>query len=271
MTLCVIIKGHHFILNIRLDFCYNGSFYHGSQKQLEEKTVQSVLEEKLCLFLKEKVNLIFAGRTDRGVHANGQVANFKIKELIIPIEKLARVINNSLHAEEIYIHKCSIVEEDFNSRFDARVRLYCYQIKNFEKDNHFNIADKNFFYHYRDSLEINKLLFYFNCFLGEHDFTTFCSKKDESKNKKRTIFKIDIFNEKDIIKIYIYGNAFLRSMIRSLVGNVLYLYKNQKPPEKITELLVKKNPDLAKHRVPAHGLFLQSVFYSEVFGKREKS
>lgn len=254
-------------MNIRLDFCYDGSVYHGSQKQLEEKTIQSVLEEKLFFYLKEKINLIFAGRTDKGVHANGQVANFHITKLLVPIKNLKRVINNSLRFEKIYIHRFSIVDDNFNSRFDARVRLYCYQIKNFSHDDFFNICDKDFFYHYRYPLEIEKLNSYFNYFIGYHDFTTFCSKKDESKNKKRKIFKIDIFKQKDIIKIHLYGNAFLRSMVRSVVGNTLFLYKNCEKPEKIQELLKSKNPDLAKHRVPAHGLFLEKIFYCDIFGE----
>ena len=256
------------MLNIKLQFCYDGKYYHGSQKQLEEKTVQSVLEQKLSFFLKEKVNLIFAGRTDKGVHANKQVANFHIAKLLVPIEKLALVINNSLHTDEIYIHEATIVAKEFNSRFDAKVRLYRYQIKNFSNDSYFDICDKNYFYHYRHFLEIQKLNSYFEKFLGYHDFTTFCSKKDESKNKKRTIYKIDLLEQKDILKIYLYGNAFLRSMVRSIIGNTLFLYKNNQSPETITKLLKAKSPDLAQHRVPAHGLFLENIFYSEIFGER---
>ena len=237
------------------------------KSSLQKKTVQSVLEQKLSFYLKEKVNLIFAGRTDKGVHANGQVANFFIDKLIVPIEKLSRVINNSMSKEKIYIRNALLVEDTFNSRFDAKVRLYRYQIKNFHQDNYFDICDKDFYYHYRFPIDLKKLSLYFNELIGYHDFTTFCSKKDESKNKKREIFKIDCYQQKDITKIYLYGNAFLRNMVRSLVGNVLHLYKKEESPKKIQQLLQAQNPDLAKYRVPAHALFLEKIFYCEIFGK----
>ena len=213
-----------------------------------------------------------------GVHAQGQVINFVLKELPFAIEKLPLILNRLL-PEDIYIHKAYLVDQEFHSRFSAKVRMYRYRlvhsvhffspaVPNLNRQSIVEYDQLPFIYPMRQSLDIKKYFPYLFVFLGEHDFTTFCSIKDLANNKKRHIFKIDIYGYRKNVVIDIYANGFLRSMIRSLLGNSLDCYYQNQSPNYLLGLLKAKDPSLAKKRVPAKGLCLYKVFYTDLFVKK---
>ena len=264
------------MLNVCLQLAYNGKRYHGFQRQTQTtSTIQGIIESKLHLIFQRPTPIIASGRTDAGVHANGQVVNFCLEKLPFPVQKLSMILNRLL-PDDIHIHKSYLVDLDFHSRFSAKVRMYRYQIIHSQK-NAFDVAISSFpqeqTIRYSDipficvlnqSINIEEYQSYLQLFVGEKDFTTFCSVRDESNNKTRKIFKIDIYGYKQKIIIDIYANGFLRSMIRSIMGNSLDCY-NKKTPQYIQTLLEAKDPHLAKKRLPANGLCLYKVFYSKVW------
>ncbi len=267
-------------MNLVFFLSYRGSRYNGWQKQkLKQKskqksvsssksiqTVQGIIEKTLVSFFAQEINIVASGRTDKGVHADEQVFSFNLKVAYkdhINLHSLKKRFNNFL-PEDIKITRILKGEENFNPRYQAKVRCYRYSLLNF---NAYSKQAQEIGQHYILPFEVDleKLHRYFVKLEGEHDFSTFCSKKPDLPNKVRKIFKIDIIPREPFVYIDIYGNAFLKSMVRSIIGNVLQAYQKGLPYETITEWLEKKDPNCAKKRVPPQGLTLRKVFYLPIF------
>ncbi|MCD6104671.1 MAG: tRNA pseudouridine(38-40) synthase TruA [Thermosipho sp. (in: Bacteria)] len=239
-----------------IEFSYDGTNFFGYQGQPNVRTVQGELENALEKIFKERIYTQAAGRTDAGVHANGQVAAFNC-----PIERLtARDIKNALNANlprDIYVKKAWEVDQNFNPRFKAKKRIYHYLIKTDER----NVFLRNFVWHFKYELNIEKMRIAARFLEGEHDFSSF-KKGNDRKNPIRTIFRIRIIRLRtNLILIRVEGISFLRSMVRNIVGSLVKVGLGQWPPEKIKEVLELRSRQEAAGTAPPHGLYLYKVIF----------
>lgn len=240
--------------NYKIIIQYDGTNYAGWQYQETEVTIQQKISEAIKILLNENVNLIGSGRTDAGVHALGQVANFKSeKEISLP--KFGYSLNSIL-PKDISILDVQKVKEEFHSRFDAKKRIYLYLITK----NKSPFYDRySYFYHGR--IECDSLNSISNVFLGEHDFTSFCKKNSETENKVCSIFDIHWKETKGMIFFRIEADRFLHGMVRTIIGTLLYSFKNNLNESYIKEIIGLKDREAAGESVPAKGLFLYKVKY----------
>jgi len=242
--------------NIKLTLEYDGTKYFGWQKQKERVTIQEKLEEALSLLTNDKIDIIGSSRTDAGVHARGFVANFKTNSKI-PAEKFREAINHKL-PEDIVILKSEEVEEDFHARYDAKGKTYSYGIIMREVP---PSIGKDYLYHIKKPLDINKMKEACKYFIGEKDFVAFKSSGSSVKTTVRTIKNLYIEDDRDIIRIYVTGDGFLYNMVRIIVGTLIMVGNNKIEPEEITSIIESKDRKKAGICVPAKGLILEEVFY----------
>lgn len=235
---------------------YDGSKYNGWQRlpELMEKTIQGKIEILLSKLLDEKIEIIGSGRTDAGVHALMQVANFKTSK---KLEKDFIIQFNRYLPEDIRIKSFQEVDERFHSRYNAKIKTYMYRIDNSPFGDPFI---RKFSYHVEKKLDIELMKKASHIFVGEHDFTSF-SKNSKKKSCVRTIEKIDFIDKGDIIEIFFTSDGFLYNMVRMLTGALISVGLHQISLQDIEELL--REETRTKHRfvVPPQGLFLQSVEY----------
>ena len=203
--------------NYKLTIQYDGTDYSGWQIQNNAVTVQQKIIDSIEIITKEKVNLIGSGRTDSGVHALGQVANFR-SEQNLDVYKF-RYSMNAVLPNDISITEVESVNQEFHSRFDAKHRSYIYifsHIKSpfFEKF--------SYIYPPIEKIDLDKLNLLSICLLGEHDFTSFSKKNIEIDEKKCTLNEIRWRRTRDKTIFYVNANRFLHGMVRTIVGTVLY-------------------------------------------------
>jgi tRNA pseudouridine38-40 synthase len=242
--------------NYRLIIHFDGSNYAGWQMQQNAVSVQQEIIEAIAVITKENVNLIGSGRTDAGVHALGQVANFRIDKELDLIRFQYSL--NSILPNDISIVQIKKVDESFHARFDAKSRSYIYLFSH----NKSPFYDKYSYNYYSvvkfDFNHLNKIS---KEFLGEHDFTSFSRKNSEIENKMCTVSKIHWRKGKDITIFYITANRFLHGMVRTIIGTILHAEKNNLGEKYLNEIFEQKNRENAEESVPAKGLFLFKVRY----------
>ena len=242
--------------NIKCEFSYDGTEYHGLQIQPNQRTIQGELEKSIYKLSKEKVNIIASGRTDAGVHARKQVCNF-ITDSKIPAEKWKDALNSVLPSDIIVLNT-EEVPLAFHSRFDVTKKVYRYYLLN---NKNVDIFRRNFTWHYPYPLNLGKMIEASKIFLGEHDFTSFSSVKADIEDKTRIIYESDIWEENNEIIFQISGNGFLYNMVRIIFGTIVEIGSNKLELENVGELLKVKNRSLAGKTAPARGLVLWDIFY----------
>ena len=242
--------------NIKLTIEYDGREYHGWQKQPNKLNIQGEIEKAIQTITGETVELIGSGRTDAGVHAFAQVANFKI-ESDFPIEKIAIAINSQLK-QSIRIKKAEEVEENFHSRYHCHKKTYAYIIDNSEQG---TAIYRHLTYHVPQSLNIEAKQEAANYLMGEHDFSSFKSSGTSSKSSVRIIYVAQILKEQERVVIQLTGNGFLYNMVRIIAGTLLEIGLGEKKPEEMKEILEAKDRQKAGKTLPATGLFLMNVEY----------
>lgn len=242
--------------NIKLIISYDGTNYHGWQKQDEALTVQSMIENAIYNITGEHADLIASGRTDANVHALGQVANFKTDSKILP-EKFFVALNTKL-SNDIRILKSEEVDLDFNSRFDAKRKTYLYQIYNCTILSPFY---RLYSWHVPYTLDISLMEKALKELEGEHDFKAFMSSKSSVKSTIRTIYSTDIKKEDDIIKLEITGNGFLYNMVRIIAGTIVEIGNKRRDISCIKEAISLGQRDLLGQTAKPQGLFLKEVQY----------
>ena len=245
------------IRNIRLDLSYDGTDFQGWQIQNSGRTVQGEIEKSLKIIHRKDVALIGSGRTDSGVHATGQVANFYSDIDSIPEEKFREAVNSHL-PRDIRVMKSTVVPDSFHSRYNAKVRVYKYYLLHSDAG---QAHLRNFCYLIRGKLDIAHLNRLAAPILGVHDFTTFAAARDENESKIRDIFSASFYPEGKFIVFKVSGNAFLWRMIRSLTGTIVHLASSGENAEKMVKLLEAKDRSLVGPTAPARGLFLHKVLY----------
>ena len=229
----------------------------GWQKQPNNLNIQGEIERAILEITGEEVDLIASGRTDRGVHAFAQVANFKIESERLPIEKFAIALNSKLK-NSIRIKSAEEVEERFHSRYSVHSKTYRYVINNSE----FGTAIfREFEYNFPIKLEIEKMKEAVKYFVGEHDFKGFKASGTSSKSSVRTIYDANVYQDGDRINIELTGNGFLYNMVRIISGTLLDVGIGKIKPEEIPEIIESGDRTRAGRTLPAHGLYLVKVDY----------
>ncbi|MBL8026939.1 MAG: tRNA pseudouridine(38-40) synthase TruA [Fibrobacteres bacterium] len=240
-------------MNIRLDIEYDGSLYHGWQIQNNASSVQESIEKALSTIFRTPISIIGAGRTDTGVHARGQVANFSVDSLPTSLGQLGRSING-LVREGITIHKVSIVPDEFHARYSALSRSYIYSVSRIKRS-----IDRQMFYSIVYDVDIDRMIKCIPSFLGTHDFKQFCVDAGK-KSTMCTVMNLSIAEESEIIRFHITANRFLHKMVRMVVGTLLAVGKGHIDKTVIDELVAGKRGSRS-FCAPAHALCLTNVEY----------
>jgi tRNA pseudouridine38-40 synthase len=245
---------------VKCTIAYDGTYFHGYQVQPRERTVQGLIESILSSIHKgASVRISGSGRTDAGVHANGQVFHFDTP-LSIPEEKWPIVLNTRL-PDEVTVKEAVFVSTDFHSRFSVEQKEYRYRIYTGESRSPFN---RHFALHYPHTLSVPDMERAARHLIGEHDFTSFCSAKTEVEDKVRTIHRIEIQEHEEEIIFSFVGNGFLYNMVRILVGTLLEVGSGNIPVDEMPGILEARDRNKAGKTAPPHGLYLWKVEYDPV-------
>ena len=245
------------MINYKMILQYDGSRYSGWQVQGNtEQTIQGKLQSVLEKMTGEEIEIHGSGRTDAGVHAMGQVANFKLQSAYEP-EEIKRYCNQYL-PEDIVVLEVSEVPLRFHSRLNAVKKTYCYRIFLGEKPDVFR---RKYVTPVAENLNINKMKAAAEVLLGTHDFTSFCGNRHFKKSAVRTIYEIRIEEKKDELDISFTGNGFLQNMVRILTGTLVELGTGQREGREMNGLVEGRNRSLAGPMAAAKGLVLINVEY----------
>ena len=235
---------------------YKGTNYYGWQKQVGFISVQSKIEEVLSQIYDTAITITGSGRTDAGVHAYKQYFHF-VTEKDKDLKQLAYAMNKML-PEDIHILSLEKVADDFHARYNAKRKIYEYDIllKNKEVFN-YDLA-----YLYPMDLDIDLLKEALKLFEGEHNYQDFTSKEEDEGNFIRTIYFIEVKQDKDLIKIRFEGNGFMRYQIRNMVGTAIAVANKKEDISFIKyHLECNKKREIIAYKAPAMGLYLVDVIY----------
>lgn len=247
---------------IRIDLSYVGTNYCGWQIQPNGTSVQEVIQKALSKVLGYQVAVVGSGRTDAGVHALHQVAHFDIKESTIEATKWCAILN-ALLPKDIRILESKEVLPSFHARYSATKRSYCYLILPKKNQNNYLAFCHPFCWATHKEHDIAALNEYAKIIVGQHNFLSFCSVRDCSPSKIKTVTEAYFKQEEPFIKFYISANGFLWNMVRSIVGTFIELEGQGATPSDIASILNAKNRCEAGMTAPARGLFLENVLYSK--------
>lgn len=233
-----------------MEISYDGSKFYGFQRQNNLRSVQKDLEDILSKYFKTDIQIKGAGRTDRGVHANGQRAHFDVDKTV-SLGELKNYINS--HSKDLKVKSIKIVSEDIHSRFSVKKKHYSYKIS-------FNNKDYNSDYcYYQKKLDIKLMKEASKLFLGIHNFQNFVSGTRD--NYECIIYKIKFRKFFHRLTIHFYGKSFYRYMVRNMVGALIDVGKNKVKSERIAELLASEKTDKMLSTAPAKGLTLEKIYY----------
>ena len=276
--------------NILLTIEYDGSVFHGWQRQPEALTVQGILEEALSTVCGKPVEINGTSRTDAGVHAYGQRASFK-GDFGIPTERIAYAVNNALLSDKwgeaagaVRVLKAEDVSPDFHARFDSKGKTYVYKIYNMPE---MDVFRRNYCYHIPDELDIEAMQKAAKLIEGTHDFKCFeAAGGQERETTVRTISGITVESgnrtgsgaeragdgsgaeraeggrgEDGYVNIRVTGDGFLYNMVRIITGTLAEVGLGKRSPEEMTEIIEGKNRTKAGHTAPPQGLYLEQIYY----------
>ena len=243
--------------NIKLTIEYDGKDFNGWQKQPDKLNIQGTIEQAIERITGEKVDLNASGRTDAGVHAIGQVANFKTN-YELPIEKWPLALNANIK-KSIVIKSAEEVEERFHSRLSCKRKTYRYVINNSK----YGTAIYRYLEtHIPQKLEIEKMQQAVKHFEGEHDFKAFKASGTSSKSSVRTIYKAEVLQMPDErIYIELTGSGFLYNMVRIISGTLVDVGLGKIEPNAIPSIIDSKQRERAGKTLPPNGLYLLKVEY----------
>ena len=242
--------------NIRLDICYDGTRYNGWQRQTaHDNTIQGKLETALSRILGEPIEISASGRTDTGVHARGQVANFHTDAAMSCAELLAEL--RKYLPEDIGIYSCREVSPRFHARLNALEKTYQYRLWNSELP---CVFDRRFVAVMEEELDVERMNEAAQLLLGTHDFSAFCANKKMKKSTVRTIKAFTVQRVGEEIRFTVTGNGFLHNMVRILVGTLVEVGRGEREMDSIPALFGGKRED-AGFLAPGKGLCLMEVRY----------
>lgn len=233
---------------------YDGSFFHGFQRQKNYSSVQETLEKVLTTILKTEVVIKGAGRTDAGVHAKGQVVHFDSEQLV-PEKNLKQIVNKKVYPH-IYVEEVKHVDDSFHARISAIKKEYRY----FLSIGKFNPFEANYKHFFHDRIDIAKIKEAMGYLIGTHDFKSF------SKNKKITntirsieLFELEVNHEELMFRII--GDGFMYHMVRIIIALMLKVGEGKLKPTDILTIIEGNSRKLAPYVAPPQGLYLWKVYY----------
>ena len=242
--------------NLRLDICYDGTRYKGWQRQSgSDATIQGKIEQCLSKILDEPIEISGSGRTDAGVHARGQVANFHCESKMSSLDILIEL--RKYLPEDIGIYMCKDCSERFHARLNAKEKTYRYRIWNSGRP---CVFERRFVTVMPEILDLGKMRDAAVHFIGEHDFSAFCGNPKFKKSTVRYIRSLQIEREKDEIWITVTGNGFIHNQVRIMVGTLIEVGRGERSPDSIPGLFGNKRSE-AGFLAPAQGLCLMEVTY----------
>ncbi|MGB9749883.1 MAG: tRNA pseudouridine(38-40) synthase TruA [Caldisericia bacterium] len=246
------------IKNYKVVLMYDGTNFYGSQKNENLRTVEGVLEENLKKIFKEEIDLTFASRTDRGVHAFGQVVNFKIDTKIPPLN-IIKILNHKL-PNDLRIKEVEEVNLNFSARFDSKGKIYFFIINN-STDTPDPFLDRySFWFPFKIDYERIKENALF--FIGKKDFSSFTTEEEREKGSTvREIIDISFIVKDNLLFLIFVGKSFLRHQIRRMVGALLEIEKRNLKSEILIEALNSKKHFISEKKISSKGLFLYKVLY----------
>lgn len=243
-------------MNYKLNLAYDGTAYHGWQKQNNAVAVSDVLEQAIEKIFKHKIDVTGCSRTDAGVHAINYVCNFK-SDLIIPFDKLPLAINTKLPGD-IRVKSAEEADDDFNSRFSAHSKTYLYKTCCSKILNPFL---RNYAYHFPYDINMENIVKATKYFEGTHDFAGFMTQGSSQHTTVRTINFLHAKSYDDIIEFEINANAYLYNMVRIISGTLLYVGIGKINAEDIPDII--KSCDRTRGGITAdpQGLYLKEILY----------
>ncbi len=276
MLLSTSRTGENIIQNIRLLIEYDGTNYHGWQRQSSpnrgagdlHQTIQGTIEDVLSGIIKHPAKAVAAGRTDAGVHATGQVMHFKTT-LQINESSWVKAVNSLLPAD-IVVRKAEYVSEDFHARFDAKSKVYTYFILNSALPSAFQ---RNYVWHIKQPLDISLIREALQYLIGHHDFSSFRASDCGAKSPVKTLdrLEVDIYANpplppflkggKNYIIFTFEARSYLQHMVRNIVGTLAEVGRGKFSPTDVKTILEKKDRRYAGPIAPPQGLYLSEVRY----------
>jgi len=243
--------------NLRMTLEYDGTDYHGWQRQINGLSIQQVLEEKIAVIAGETVKVIGSGRTDSGVHALGQVAHFKTASTLRENSFLHGI--NSLLPRDIVVKILQEVDASFHARFDVKSKVYLYQIINGPVR---PVLYRRYAWFVPTLLDLRGMCEASALLKGTHDFSSFCSSHSDAPDHIRNVMDIRFETRCDgLITIEMEANGFLRHMVRGIVGTLVEVGKGKRYPHDIQDILYKRDRRHGGMTAPPQGLFLKEVRY----------
>jgi len=244
--------------NVKLVIAYNGAAYHGWQRQAEGiDSIQEHIESAAAQVAGHPVIVFGAGRTDAGVHAEGQAANFYTTNLSIPLTGLRRAMNSRL-PRDIVVLSAAEAPDDFHASRSAKGKTYRYRI-HMAPTRPVTLSGQ--VYHYWRPLDLEAMREAAGRLLGEHDFRGFATSLEQRENTVRTIFQCEVARAGSEIQVAIQGDGFLYNMVRNIVGTLIEIGRGHWAPDRIDLILASRNRQDAGPTAPPEGLSLVCVHY----------
>lgn len=243
--------------NLKLIIEYDGSAYHGWQRQIARlTTIQQVLEAAIQVITQQEAVVRSSGRTDAGVHAMNQVANFWTTSQL-PNRSILLGLNSVLPAD-IAVKSVEEARPDFHPRYSAISKIYLYRILN--RPTRSGLY-RNWSWHIRGDLDLNAMLEAARFIKGTHDFSSFCAANSDTEGTEREVLDFSLIRREDFIDFTIEATGFLKYMVRNIIGTLVYVGKGKFTPEDFKRILEAKDRTLAGPTAPPQGLYLKEVKY----------
>lgn len=243
---------------LRIDLAYDGTDFHGFQKQHGLRTVQGELEAAIHDILGSPIDISGASRTDAGVHARMQVVDVPLADKRhLPLDKWLYVLRRRL-PKDLVANRVSLTSDAFHARHTVNWKMYRYAIDTSPVP---DVFLARYATHQPFHFDLDAMRRAAAPLLGEHDFTSFCAKRAQQISKVRTIHAIEVYKEHSILWIEVKGNAFLQHMVRILVGTLAQVGRGRLQEDRVKEILEARNRCLAGPTAPAHGLCLWHIEY----------
>lgn len=242
--------------NFKLILEYDGTDFHGWQKQPGLRTVQGVLEAAASEVFERSVQVNGAGRTDAGVHALGQVSNLVVDTAMTP-EQIGKALATKL-PEDVQAYHVEEVDLKFHARFSAKSRRYAYYLRTEP-----TAIWRRFAYVVNYPVDVPRMRTAASLILGEHDFISFTPTRSSGVPTHCNVLKADVRQDDEIISVTLEADHFLHNMVRVVVGTLIEVGRGKIPPERMTEILCTKDRAAAGRTIPPNGLFLIHVAYED--------
>lgn len=238
-----------------ITFSYDGTSYHGYERQVGYKTIEEELNKALTYINNKKTKIVSSGRTDKGVHAIYQTGHADI-DVKITEYKLKRAMN-SLLPNDIHVISTKIVDNNFHARFNVKEKEYQYKLNMGE----YNPCERNYIYQFNKELDIKKMQEAIKDFIGIHDFKSFTPNKEKKENYVREIYDANIKVKDNIVTFTFVGNGFIKYQVRNMVGLLIQIGLNKKDRDSVKTILNNKNRSQGFRTAHPEGLYLVRVKY----------